>query len=206
MRRFLTALLLLAWSLEGGATTVFVMSVTPVEVSIVVNGNAVRNLRPGETSPEGVRLVSIRGDSALLEVDGRRLEMRMGSRTSTSVTLQADARGHFVTTILINGQPVRAVVDTGATAVALNMSEARRLGVSFAGAQRDVVQTAAGKRPVWRINLASVQLGDIVLRNIEGGVTEGGAEDLPLVLLGMSFLKQLDLQRSGNSLTLIQKH
>jgi aspartyl protease family protein len=205
MRRFL-AFLLFACALEAGATTVFVMAVNPGEVSLVVNGNMVRNLRPGETSPEGVRLVSIRGDSAVLEVDGRQMEVRIGSRTSSSVTLQADSRGHFVTTIHINGAPVRAVVDTGATAVALNMTEARRLNVNFAGAQRIVMQTANGKRPAWRINLASVQLGEIVLKNIEGTVTEGGAEELPVVLLGMSFLNHLDLQRSGKSLILIQKH
>jgi aspartyl protease family protein len=204
--RALIGALLLACALQAGATTVFVMAVNAGEVSLMINGNVLRNLRPGETSPEGVRLLSIRGDSALLEVDGRRLEMRMGSRTSTSVTLQADSRGHFVTTIHINGIPVRAVIDTGATTVALNMTEARRLNVNFAGAQRGVVNTAGGKQPIWRVNLASVQLGDIVLKNIEGGVVEGGAEQLGTVLLGMSFLNQLDLQRSGNSMILIQKH
>jgi aspartyl protease family protein len=204
--RSLLAALLFACSMHAAATTVFVMAVNAGEVSLMINGNVLRNLRPGETSPEGVRLHAIRGDSALLEVDGRRLEMRMGSRTSSSVTLQADSRGHFVTTVLINGVPVRALVDTGATAVALNMSEARRLNVNFAGAQRGVVNTAGGKQPIWRVTLSSVQLGDIVLKGIEGGVVEGGAEQLGTVLLGMSFLNHLELQRSGNTLILIQKH
>lgn len=204
--RALIGALLLACALQAGATTVFVMAVNAGEVSLMINGNVLRSLRPGEVSPEGVRLHAIRGEAALLEVDGRRLEMRMGSRTSSSVTLQADSRGHFVTTVLINGVPVRALVDTGASTVALNMTEARRLNVNFAGAQRSVVNTAGGKQPVWRVTLASVQLGDIVLKGIEGGVMEGGAEQLGTVLLGMSFLNHLDLQRSGNSLILIQKH
>jgi aspartyl protease family protein len=204
--RLAVAALLLAGALEAAAATVFVMSVNPAEVSLVINGSTMRTLRPGETSPEGVRVLLIRGDMALIEVDGRRWEMRMGSRTTTQVVLQADSQGHFYTTVLINGQPVRAVVDTGASTVALNMAEARRVNVNFAGAQRGMTQTANGIRATWRVSLATVQLGDIVLRNIEGGVAEGGSEQLSVVLLGMSFLNHLDMQRSGNQLILIQKH
>lgn len=204
--RLAIAAILLACALDAAATTVFVMAVNPAEVTLVINGSTMRNLRAGETSPEGVRVLLIRGDMALIEVDGKRWDMRMGSRTSTSVTLQADSRGHFVTTILINGVPVRAMIDTGASTVAVNMSEARRMNVNFTGAQRAEVNTAGGKRAIWRVNLNTVQLGDIVLRNIEGGVTEGGAEQLAVVLLGMSFLNQVDMQRSGNQLILIQKH
>jgi aspartyl protease family protein len=75
-----------------------------------------------------------------------RFEMRLGSATAASVMLQADERGHFITAATIDGQPMPVLVDTGATAVAMNLSNALRAGVSFAGARRVSVQTAAGPR------------------------------------------------------------
>lgn len=193
-------------AMPAAATTVFIMSVTPGEVSMVVNGSAVRNLRPGEASPEGVKLLEIRGDTAVVEIDGRRWEMRIGSRTASSVVLQSDARGHFMAGARINGASVPVLVDTGASVVSMNMQEARRLGVDFTGAQRIVMRTANGERAAWRVRLASVQIGDIVLANVEGSVADGGPEVLPVVLLGMSFLNQVDMQRSGANLTLTRRH
>ena len=56
-----------------------------------------------------------------MEIDGRHWQMGLGSRTAASVMLQADGRGHFVANAFVNGQPVPALVDTGASTVALNL-------------------------------------------------------------------------------------
>jgi aspartyl protease family protein len=194
----------LALPLQAAATSVMVMSITGTRVEVLVNNSVVRSLRVGEASPEGVKLIDIAAGTALVEIDGRRWQMGLGSRTAASVVLQADGRGHFVANAFVNGQPVPALVDTGASTVALNMSDARRAGVDFAGARRVVVQTAAGARPALLVRLASVSVGDVLVRDVEATVSE--ANELPIALLGMSFLNQLEMQRSGVSLTLTRRH
>ena len=186
------------------ATTVFVTSIAIDRIEIVVNGSTIRKLRSGETSPEGVRAIEIGRDSALLEIDGRRWQMKLGTSTASSVLVQADERGHFVVAAHINGVPVRAIVDTGATSIALNMSDAARMGINFGAAQRGIVRTAGGQRSVLNVRLASVQVGDIVLRDVAASVSE--ANELPITLLGMSFLNQVEMQRTGNTLTLTRRH
>jgi aspartyl protease family protein len=204
LRRLAAMLLLAAASPAALATTVMVMSIGQGRVDVLVNGSAVRTLRPGETSPEGVRLIEVGPRGALVEVDGRRWTMGLGSSTATSVVVQADARGHFLVTAAINGVPMRALVDTGASAVSLNLSDARRLGVNLAGAQSVTLQTAGGPRQGLRARLATVQVGDIVLRDVEATVSV--ADELAIVLLGMSFLNHLELQRAGTTLTLTRRH
>jgi aspartyl protease family protein len=120
------------------------------------------------------------------------------------MVVQADERGHFVVAAYINGVPVRAIVDTGATSVALNMNDAARMGINFAVAQRGIVRTAGGPRSVLNVSLATVQVGDILLRNVEASVSE--ANELPITLLGMSFLNQVEMQRTGRTLTLTRRH
>jgi aspartyl protease family protein len=78
------------------------------------------------------------------------------------------------------------------------------MGVDLIGAPSIVVQTAAGPRRALRARLGSVQLGDIALQNVEAIVSE--SNDLPIVLLGMSFLNQLDMQRSGRTLILTRRN
>ena len=185
-------------------TTVMVMSISGGRVELLVNGSTVRTLYRGQTTPEGVSAVEVGNDSALIEVDGKRWPMRLGSSTASSVVLQADERGHFVVNALINGVPTRALVDTGATSVAINVNDARLLGVDLAGAQPIALQTAGGRRRGLRVKLASVQVGDILLRDVEAVVTE--ANELPVVLLGMSFLGQVEMQHSGRTLTLTRRH
>lgn len=200
----LAAFLLAAVSFPAFATDVMVMSLTGTRAELLIDNRAVRALRIGESSPEGVRLLDIREGAALLEFDGRRWQMRLGSSTAPSVVLNADERGHFIVTVAVNGVPLRALVDTGATAVAINMRDAQRAGVSFAGARRVLVQTAGGPRQALVVRLASVRVGDVLVHDVEATVSE--ANELPVALLGMSFLNQLEMQRSGRTLTLTRRH
>ena len=186
------------------ATTVLVMSITGSGVEVLVNNSAVRALRPGETSPEGVKLIDLGSGAALIEVDGRRWLMPLGSSTATTLVVQADERGHFIVTAAINGIPVRALVDTGASSIAMNLSDARRAGVNLSGAQRVRILTASGPREALLVQLGTVQVGDIVVNDVEATLSE--RDELPITLLGMSFLKHLDMYRIGASLTLTLRH
>lgn len=106
------------------------------------------------------------------------------------VRLRADRRGHYVTEIEINGHPVEALVDTGATVMALRFEDARSFGLVYPGDTFDVgVRTANGEGRARRIKLRSVAIGPITVRDVEALVLEEGA--LGVNLLGMSFLQRL---------------
>ena len=188
------------------ATTVMVMSLETDRAQVLVNGTAVRTLRAGQTSPEGVRLVAADRTKAVLEVDGKALTLGIGQSTVATVELKADARGHFVTTAYINGVPTRALIDTGATSVAISTDEAQRMAISYAGAPRVRVSTAGGPRTGYRVMLATVSVGSITLQNVEGTVMEGGRGELPITLIGMTYMNGVDLRRAGDTLTLTRRN
>ena len=198
-QNFLIALALVAGN--AGATDVFVTSIAPSQVQVIVDGKAVRTLRPNDVSPEGVKLIDIRGSAAVLEIDGRSVQLGLGQATQRSTVLRADPRGHFLVTATINGVPVPAMIDTGATTVSVTWSQALQMGIDPRQGQRAVTQTANGPAAVWVVTLARVQVGDIVLLNVPGTVSES-VERAPIVLIGMSFLRHVDMRRSGDTMTL----
>ena len=116
------------------------------------------------------------------------------------VVLQRNHRGHYVATGRINGGRVDFLLDTGATDVALSETLARRLGLPRRGG--GISKTANGLVSVWHTRLDRVELGPIRLNDVSASVLpKMGSED---VLLGMSFLKQLEMIQRGDRLTLRQ--
>src|SRR5512134_1229349 len=188
------------------ATTVLLMSLGEGRAQLLVNGTAVRDLRVGQTSPEGVRLVSADRTKAVVEVDGRQLSLGLGGSTVAAAELKVDRSGHFVTTAYVNGVATQAVIDTGATSVALSSDEAGRMSIRYAGAPRVQISTAGGVKTAYRVNLASVRVGDITLHNVEALVMEGGREQLPITLIGMTFLNGVEMRRIGDTLTLTRRN
>ena len=188
------------------ATTVMVMSLDHDRAQLLVNGSAVRSLRGGQTSPEGVRLVSADRTQAVVEVDGKSMTLRLGQSTVAVAELKADARGQFVTPVFINGVETRALIDTGATSVALSSDEARRLGIGYAGLARIPIATAGGPKTGYRVTLATVRVGDVTINNVDAVVMEGGREQLPITLIGMSFLNGVDMRRVGDTLLLTRRN
>jgi len=186
------------------AAKIYVMSVRPGEVQVIVDNRTVRVLRPGDVTPEGVKLREISGGTAVFDVGGRAIALGIGQSTLAETLLYADQRGHFVTQAFFNGVPLTAVIDTGASFVGLSAEQAQRLGIDFRGGQRVIEQTANGPIASYMVILASVQVGDVVLANVPATVQEGG--QLPFALIGMSFLKQVEMRRSGNTLTLSRPH
>ena len=188
------------------ATTVMVMALEQDRAQLLVNGTTVRQLRAGQSSPEGVRLVGADRNEAVIEVEGRALTLRLGQSTVASAELKADARGHFVTSAWINGVETRAMIDTGATAVALSNDEAARLGIRYVGQPRIQIGTAGGVKTAHRVNLASVRVGGVTLTNVDAVIFEGGREQLPITLIGMTFLNGVDMRRVGDTLTLTRRN
>lgn len=106
------------------------------------------------------------------------------------VMLTADRRGHFETSLTVNGRPMKALVDTGASVIAITYEDGRSLGLVRPGDRYEIkMQTANGATGAKRVTLNSVRLGGISLSNVDAVVGQEGA--LSTNLLGMSFLKKL---------------
>jgi aspartyl protease family protein len=106
------------------------------------------------------------------------------------VTLRATDHGHFETTAEINGRDVDVMVDTGATMVALTYEDAERAGIYLSPSDfTQSVSTANGIAKVAPIEIATISIGGITVRNIRGAVAERG--NLHRTLLGMTFLGRL---------------
>ena len=196
----------LAAALDARAATIYVTSISASQVQIIVDGKTVRTLRPGETSPEGVKLLEIRGNVAVLETGGRAMSMTIGQSSVAETQFQADPNGQFYVRALVNGVAVPAVIDTGAALVTLNAQQTLSMGIDYGRGQRTTTYTANGPATAYIVTLASVQVGDVVLANIPAFVLEGGSEKLAIALIGMSFLKHLEMRRSGNTMTLSRPH
>ncbi len=204
----------LAAALALYATTGFAADVTLVgligsRAIVVIDGAAPRTLAPGQKTAEGVVLLGTQKDSASFEIDGKKRTLRMGqaylaaSSARQSVTLNADARGHFITTGTINGGSVRFLVDTGATFVSLPATEARRLGIDYLRGEQGSMQTANGVATAYRVKLDSVRIGDIEISNVDAVVSENNS--LGVTLLGMSFLNRMEMKRDAQSMTLVKR-
>ncbi len=181
---------------------------------IVIDGSKPRWFSVGESSPDGIKLLGVSGDSATIEMGGKRETLVMGQSArlagggarasgAQSVTLMADNRGHFVTTGSINGLSVRLLVDTGASLISMSSSEARRLGINYQAGQRAFTSTANGVVPTYRVKLDEVRVGDITLNNVDGMVHVG--DTLPIMLLGMSFLNRMEMKRDGEKMVLTKR-
>lgn len=132
----------------------------------------------------------------------RNPNQQLGSATTSAgqqeVVLQRNAYGHYVASGSINGQPVEFLVDTGATYLGIPAAVARRLKLK--GGAPATSHTAAGVVRSYVVTLDTVRLGAIERR----GITASVIPDMPGegVLLGMSFLKDLEIVQRGNTMTL----
>jgi aspartyl protease family protein len=179
---------------------------------LVIDGGKPRWLAVGESSPEGVKLVSVAGETAVFEMGGQRQTLKMGQsdRLSSpmaaggvgaqSVVLSASGNGHFVTAGQINGQSVQFIVDTGASFITLGSSDAKRLNINYLGGQRVAMSTANGVVAAYRVKLDEVRVGSVLLNNVDGIVQPDNS--MPVVLLGMSFLNRMEMKRDGETMVL----
>ena len=173
---------------------------------VMIDGGPPQALRPGE-SLSGIRLLSIQGEQVVIEINGRKRPLRIGQHAIGSgpgdgagkLVLSADSQGHFVTMGMVNGTAIRFLVDTGASMISLGANDARRLGLDVNAGQKALTHTANGQAVVSKVQLDSVQVGEITLRNVDALVH---ATEMPVALLGMSFLNRMEMQRDGSTMTL----
>lgn len=175
---------------------------------LVIDG-APRALAVG-ASAQGVRLVSLTGDEAVIEAGGQRSTLRLGGSqvdlggtpsagSGSRIVLNMGPGGHFGGAGSINGKPVLFMVDTGASVVALSQAEADRIGLAYKDAPRGLVSTANGTVPVHSVRLHNVRIGDVQVHDVAAVVMPA---PMPQVLLGNSFLSRFRMQRDAGTMTL----
>jgi len=193
------------------AVDVGLAGVFPGKALLTIDGGAPRTVAVGTETSEGVRVLAVDRETVTIESEGKKRILRVGQNVVSSpspqssgrAVLTADGNGHFLTTGNINGTSVRFLVDTGATMVSLGASDARRIGIDARKGQPAMVNTANGQALVSRVQLNSVRVGEIVLHGIEALVHQ---QDMPFVLLGMSFLNRMEMQRDGQTMTLRKRY
>ena len=179
---------------------------------LIVNGNPPKTIAVGE-SYQGVKLVSLQAEQAVVELDGKRVNLRMDTPVSigggggtggggSRVVLSADSRGHFMTQGAINGRPVTFMLDTGATSIALSADDAQRIGLDYSKGQRVMMNTANGTTSGYKLRLQSVRVGDVEVYDIDAVVSQ---QSMPFVLLGNSFLSRFQMRRDNDTMTLLRR-
>ena len=213
----------------AGADELALSGIVGGKAVLVINNGAPRLVAVGKSTPEGIRLLAIKNQSAEVEFEGRRYVLPLGARVvrqiskgedrpgingltseearkilalGSEITIDADDRGHFRVAGEMNGHRVSMLVDTGATTVALGLPEARRLGIPLDDASQSLIQTAGGTAKAWRVVLKSLKVGSIRFENVEAMVSDA---EIP-ALLGMNVLNKMEMRRDGHQMRLKKKY
>lgn len=208
--RLLLSIAVAVCAQPGWSQSVALTGVSGSKALVVIDGAAPRFLSVGQTHL-GVKLLSLQGEAATVEVNGKRQTLQVGEAPVSlgrsgpadsggqRIVLTADGRGHFLPEGQINGRTVQFMVDTGATSVALSESDARRINLKFENGQRVRVNTANGQAMAHVVRLDSVRVGDVTVYGVEALVTP---QSMSYVLLGNSFLNRFQMQRQNDQLVL----
>ena len=205
--RFLLAMLLAptAW-----CQTVAINGTLGDKALLIVDGGFPKSVAVGDTH-KGVKVVSLQGDSVVVEVAGKKMSLRVGDAPASvgsnagpavggsRVVLTAGPGGHFASEGQINGRIVRFMVDTGATYIGLGVAEAERIGLKYQNGDRVQMSTANGVVQGWRMTLDSVRVGDVSVGGVEAVVSP---VSMPYVLLGNSFLNRFQMNRTNDQMVL----
>ena len=208
MRRVLLAAaltLLPCWAL---AQTVSLSGSLGDKALLLIDGKP-RTVAVGATV-QGVKLLSVKGSDAVVEVGGKRVTLALGGAqanlggggsdgTGSQIVLTAGLGGHFTTGGSINGKAVNFLVDTGATSVSMSENVAERIGLDFRKGRKSMASTANGAVPIHVVSLSVVRVGDVQVYNVDAVVVPAPMEQ---VLLGNSFLTRFQMRRENDTLTL----
>lgn len=198
--------LLICPALWAQSQSVEVQGLFPGAAVLLVDGQR-KMIRVGQ-SLGGVTLVDATSEAATVEINGQRHILGMSQRISSNyqvpeareVLIQRDARLQYLTNATINGRKMRVLVDTGANIVAMNASHARAIGLDPRVGEVSRVETASGVVAARIVMLRSVDVGGIRVENVRASVMEGTHP--ATILLGMSYLRHVDIHENGGVLSL----
>jgi len=197
--------------------TTALQAAAPIEVvglfkdrAVIREAGGERLLSVGETTKQGVQLISANAREAVVSYQGQQHTVTLSNRVAGSfeevkvqqISIPADDLGQYRIRGAINDHHVDFLVDTGASVVALSSARAESLGIDYRRGQLGSVQTAQGNAQSYFLQLSEVTVAGIKAHNVQAAVITGS---YPLdILLGMSFLKQVSMHENGGVMTLVQ--
>jgi aspartyl protease family protein len=199
---------------QSAAPTVALSGTIGSKAILVVGANAPKTVAPGDTH-QGVKVVSVSGDQAVVDVGGKRQTLRVGDAPvsvgagssgagkGAKIVLNASSGGHFMSQGTINGKAVQFMVDTGATSIAMGVSEAERVGLNYKNGTPVNMGTANGVTRGYKLTLDSVRIGDVEIFGVEAVVTP---QSMPFVLLGNSYLSRFQMKRENEVMVLERRY
>jgi aspartyl protease family protein len=207
------AQLLAAVAVAHAADSVTLTGTIGSRAILIVNGGPPKTVAVGETF-QGVKLVSLLSEQAVVESEGKRVTLRMDTPVSigggagtggggSRIVLPADSRGHFMTQGMINNRPVTFMLDTGATAVSLSAADAQRIGLDYSKGRPVTMNTANGAAQGYRLRLQSVRVGDVEVYDIDAIISQ---QPMPYVLLGNSFINRFSMRRDADQMVLEKRY
>ena len=114
------------------------------------------------------------------------------------VSIKADARGHYIASFKANGRPIKGLIDTGATYIAMNETTARQVGLRVSASDfKHTATTANGKTSAAFAKLDRLKIGSIEVSDIDVFVLKN--RSLSETLIGMSFISKLSSFKVENS-------
>jgi aspartyl protease family protein len=170
---------------------------------IKVDGRLIK-LTSGQTSKNGVKLLSANLEAIVVLVEGKRYRYKKHSNQGTilaeEVTLIRDpgSSGYWAKG-RINGKDVTFLIDTGASHVVMNKDQARAFKIKR-GNKKIQVSTATKTETAYQVTLDTVSVGDFELQNIPAIITKHKYPPYPL--LGMSFLRHVEINQKNEQMTL----
>ena len=179
----------------------------------VLNINDQRTvLHVGDTQHADLRLLAANSEKAVFEIKGRRVELSLSDGGAIQTNLPTSAShmaqlisngGLYAVTGSVNGQLADFVVDTGATYVTMSPEMARHLRLDYRHGRQVMMNTANGKTTAHVFTINSVRIGGIELHDVDAAVTSGMSSSK--ILLGMSFLNQVDMKHGPGLMVLKQR-
>ncbi len=173
-------------------------------------------LADGESSPEGVQLLTHNHEQATVKIARHTITLHLGAAPIRSsyvdrepgktVKVYKDRHGMYRTVGSINGRVAEFLVDTGATTIAMSTRKASSLGIDFvklSKGQRHPVSTANGLTYAYPVMLDSVSVGGIDAKFVRAMIIEG--EATREILLGMSYLERLNVSQQQGTMLLQAK-
>ena len=146
----------------------------------VYMAHSANRIETAKAQPAQVKMAAVQQPQAKMVI----------SPNARSVSLARDGRGHFQADARVEGRNISFMVDTGASVIALNETSAARIGVRPSrGDFNSTVSTANGSVKAARARLASVDIGGVVVRDVDALVLPDTA--LSENLLGMAYLSRL---------------
>lgn len=193
------------------AADIKLVSLSSEKALFIIDGKAPKAFAIGHSITPDTKLTALDRSSATIEVNGKKQVLYLGQASlapsanskKPSVTLNANEMGHYFTQMHINGgNSIRAVIDTGASLVAIPAHEALRMGLDYKKGRLGYSNTANGIVPIYLLQLDSIKVGDIEVFQVLASIHEG---PLHVTLLGNSFLKRVNMTNDGEHMTLTKK-